>query len=274
MTKILLSKKFFVSLFLVFFTTVVVVYGDPDGRTGRTLKTSTAGCGSCHGSSATTGVTTTIAGPDSVTKGTTAQFTLTITYAGKTGAGLDIATRQGTLAPVSNNIHLANGELTQNSNITMSGGSVTVTFNYTAPNAAGTDTIWATGLATNSNGGQSGDNWNWAPSKRIIIKNLTAIEPISTVANEFSLGQNYPNPFNPSTKFEVSIANEGFTSIKLYNTLGEELYVFSNEILKKGKYEFTWNGVNMNGKSVNSGVYFIKMISGEYIMTRKITLIK
>ena len=274
MTKILLSKKFFVSLFLIFFTTVVIVYGDPDGRTGRTLKTSTSGCGSCHGSTSTADVIVTIAGPDSVTKGTTAQYTLTISKPGKTGAGLDIATRLGTLAPVSGNIHLSGGELTQNSNITMTNGSVTVTFSYTAPNSTGTDTIWATGLATNSSGGQSGDDWNWAPSKRIIVKNLTAIEPISTIATEFSLGQNYPNPFNPSTKFEVSIAKESFTTIKLYNTLGEELYVFSNELLKIGKYEFTWNGVNMNGTAVNSGVYFIKMISGEYTMTRRITLIK
>lgn len=274
MFKTLFTKKFFVFFVLVFFASVIAVYGDPGGRTGRTLKTSSSGCGSCHGSSATTGVTVTIAGPDSVTKGTTAQYTLTISYAGQTGAGLDIATRLGTLAPVSSNIHLSGGELTQNSNITMSGGSVTVTFSYTAPNASGTDTIWATGLATNSNGGQSGDFWNWAPSKRVIIKNVTGIEPVSTIAKDYSLSQNYPNPFNPSTRFEVSLPRQEFAAIKVYDITGKEIYTFADEVLEKGTYRFEWNAADNSGSRVNSGVYFIKMTTNGYTMTRKIILIK
>jgi hypothetical protein len=159
----------FLSLIIVFFSTVIVV-ASIDGFTGRTLKTSASGCGGCHGSNATVDVIVAIAGPDTVIKGQTSQYTLTITRASKTGAGMDIATRRGTLSPVSSNIHLSNGELTHNNNIPMTNGSVSVTFGYTAPATPGFDTIWATGNATNSNGNTSGDDWNWAPSKRIIVR--------------------------------------------------------------------------------------------------------
>ncbi len=274
MFKNLFTKKFIVFCIFVFFASAVVLYGDPNGRTGRTLKNSTSGCGGCHGGTATTDVIVTITGPDSVTKGTTAQYTLTVSKQSKLGAGLDIATRLGILAPVSNTIHLSGGELTHNANITMTNGTATVTFSYTAPNASGTDTIWATGLATNSNGGSSGDDWNWAPSKRVVIREPLGIEPTSTIAEEFKLTQNYPNPFNPTTKFEVSLPKQEFASLKIYDISGKEVYTFANEIMKIGTYVFEWNSVNNSGKLVNSGVYFIRLVTNDYTETRKIMLIK
>ncbi len=147
MKSIILSKKFFAALIIIFFASAIVLYGDIDGRTGRTLKTSTSGC-SCHGS-INTGVTVTITGPDTVNTGQTQQYTLTVTNAGKVGMGLDIATRLGTLGIVGNNTHISNGEITHNANITMTNGTASINFNYTAPAAGGTDTLWAVGLAGN-----------------------------------------------------------------------------------------------------------------------------
>ncbi|MEZ4824608.1 MAG: hypothetical protein R2942_20340 [Ignavibacteria bacterium] len=50
-----------------FLSVSVIIYGNDDGRTGRTLKSSTSGCGGCHGSSANTGVSVLINGLDTVT---------------------------------------------------------------------------------------------------------------------------------------------------------------------------------------------------------------
>lgn len=263
-------QKIYTAAFLIlFFSVSVIIYGNDDGRTGRTLKTSTSGCGGCHGSSATTDVSVLISGPDTVTAGQTAQFSLTISQSGKTGAGLDIATRNGTLSPVSSNIHLASGELTQNSDIPMTAGSVSVQFNYTAPAAAGTDSLWATGLATNSNGGTSGDDWNWAVTKRVIVKLATGIESNNSLANNFSLAQNYPNPFNPVTKIKYEIADPGFVSLKVYNSFGNEVASLINGKQNSGKYE-----VNFNGSELSSGVYFYKITSGNFTQTRSMILLK
>lgn len=271
MKTLLLSKKFFAAVIIIFFASSVLLYGDIDGRTGRTLKTSTSGC-SCHGS-INTGVTVTIAGADSLNPGQSSQYTLTVTNAGKTGMGLDIATRLGALGVVSNTTHLASGELTHNANITMTNGTATITFSYTAPAAPGTDTIWAVGLAGNSQSNTSGDAWNNAPSKRVVIRNLTGIEPVNTPVN-YTISNNYPNPFNPSTKVDVSLSAQKNADIRVFDINGSEVYKIFTGKLGTGSHTFEWNAVNNLGSVVNSGIYFMKLDIGGRIETRKLMLVK
>ena len=271
MKTLLLSKKFFAAVIIIFFASSVLLYGDIDGRTGRTLKTSTSGC-SCHGS-INSGVTVTIAGADSLNPGQNSQYTLTVTNAGKTGMGLDIATRLGALGVVTGGIRLSGGELTHNNNITMTNGSVTITFSYTAPAAPGTDTIWAVGLAGNSQSNTGGDAWNNAPSKRVVIRNLTGIEPVNTPVN-YTISNNYPNPFNPSTKVDVSLSAEKNADIRVFDINGSEVYKIFTGKLGTGNHTFEWNAVNNSGSIVNSGIYFMKLDIGGRIETRKLMLVK
>lgn len=257
----------FIAFILIF--TSALLYAYPGGITGRTLKTSTSGC-SCHGNSASTTVTVAISGPDTLNTGQTGQYTLTITRSASTGAGLDIADRTGVLAPVSTNIHVSNGELTQNNNISMTGGSVSVNFSYTAPSSSTIDTIWATGLATNSNGGTSGDYWNWAPSKRVVVRSLTSVKNISgKTPLVFSLGQNYPNPFNPSTKIRFAVPQSSAVKLSVYDISGKEVNTLVNEILGAGTYEATWNPHNLA-----SGIYFYTLNAGGFTETKSMMLIK
>jgi hypothetical protein len=266
------NKKLIFTSAAILFAASVIVYASSGGITGRTLKTTTNGC-SCHGPTATPDVTVTISGPDSVNIGQQVQYTLTITRASKTGAGLDIATRSGTLAAVSSNIHAANGELTHNSNIPLVSGSVTVTFSYTAPGAPTTDTLWATGLATNSDGNTSGDDWNWAPSKRVMVRIPFGITPISNqVPEKFELNQNYPNPFNPSTKFSFSLPKRENVLIKVYDIAGNEINTLVNGELNAGSYLVDWDSKNTNGNSTASGVYFYRLTTNSFTDTKKMIL--
>ncbi len=271
MRSLLLSKKFFAAVIIIFFASSVLLYGDIDGRTGRTLKTSTSGC-SCHGS-INSGVTVTIAGPDSLNPGQNSQYTLTVTNAGKTGMGLDIATRLGVLAVVSNTTHLASGEITHNDNISMTNGTASITFSYTAPAAPGTDTIWAVGIGTNSQSNTGGDAWNHAPSKRIIIRNLTGIDPVNAPV-VYSISRSYPNPFNPSTKVDVSLSAVKNADIRIFDINGSEVYKIFTGDLSAGSHTFEWNAIDNSGSAVNSGVYFMKFDIGGKIETRKLVLIK
>jgi len=271
MKSIILNKKIFAALIVVFLASSVLLYGDENGRTGRTLKSSTSGC-SCHGG-ATSGMVVTITGPDTLNIGQTQQYSLTVTHAGSTGMGLDIAARLGTLGVVSNTTHLSNGEITHNANITMVSGSATINFNYTAPAVGGTDTIFANGIGTNIQHNSGGDFWNWAPSKRVIVRSTVGIEPTLTPA-EYKISQNYPNPFNPTTSIDITLAKETNVSIKIYDINGAEVYTIINNKVTAGNHTYSWDAINNFGYNVNSGVYFMKITAGGNTETRKMILVK
>ncbi|MEO8664971.1 MAG: choice-of-anchor V domain-containing protein [Ignavibacteria bacterium] len=254
-----MKRKYFITaLLFLFFAGSVILYGDIGGKSGRTRKNSTAGCGSCHGSSANSGVSVTIDGPDTVNVGQTNQYSLTISMAGKTGAGLDISKRLGTLAPVSSNTHLSNNELVHSSNIPMTSSTVTVQFSYTAPQSTAIDTIWATALATNSNGGTGGDSWNWAPNKSIVVRLPVGIQNIST-ARDFSISQNYPNPFNPETNIKIDLLKDMNISVNILDVLGDEVSTIQSGRLDKGEHIIKWNGLNFP-----SGVYYYEVKGDEF----------
>jgi hypothetical protein len=99
---------------------------------------------------------------------------------------------------------------------------------------------------------------------------LTEISQIgSEVPSAYSLTQNYPNPFNPMTNVKFSIANSGDVKIVVYDIQGKEVQTLVNEKLNAGTYE-----VKFDGSSLNSGVYFYKLITGNFTETKKMLLIK
>ena len=86
---------------------------------------------------------------------------------------------------------------------------------------------------------------------------------------KYSLDSCYPNPFNPTTTITFSIPEFGLTSITAYDLTGRYLETLTNEILSIGNYSINWNA-----SSYPSGVYLIKMESGEFTQTQKVVLVK
>lgn len=90
--------------------------------------------------------------------------------------------------------------------------------------------------------------------------------------DNFSLKQNYPNPFNPSTVIEYSLPKSSFVSIKLYDVLGSEIAVLESSVKQAGIYRINLTGNVTSGLS--SGIYYYKMIAGDFLDTKKMILIK
>jgi hypothetical protein len=99
---------------------------------------------------------------------------------------------------------------------------------------------------------------------------VIGIIPIgSEIPNSFSLSQNFPNPFNPTTKIKFDVPQTSFTKLIIYNLLGREVATLVNEELKPGTYQTDWDA-----SGFSSGVYFYKIIAGEYTETKKMVLMK
>jgi len=97
----------------------------------------------------------------------------------------------------------------------------------------------------------------------------TSLEIIDILPTEFELSQNYPNPFNPDTKINFSLPERSFVELKIFNILGVEVSSILSEELIAGNYNYTFNA----GK-LSSGIYFYKLSTGKFSVTKKMTLIK
>lgn len=93
------------------------------------------------------------------------------------------------------------------------------------------------------------------------------------VPKEFSLSQNYPNPFNPSTKIQFSIGSRQFVSLKVFDILGNEVQTLINEAKEAGAYEVEFNPIFSLHKPA-SGIYFYTLRAGNFVQTKKMSLIK
>ena len=105
----------------------------------------------------------------------------------------------------------------------------------------------------------------------IVILNET-INPIGNppqIPYRFFLFQNYPNPFNPETSFKYELPQTGYTTLKLYDLLGREVKRLVDGINTAGIHviDDTFN-------NLASGIYFIQLRQGSYVMSRKIAFVK
>ena len=87
--------------------------------------------------------------------------------------------------------------------------------------------------------------------------------------SKFELSQNYPNPFNPNTTIRFTIPESGHVKLTIYNLLGEQVTELVNEIEEAGVHT-----VNFDAGNLNSGVYLYKIETGDFVQTKKMTLIK
>jgi len=90
----------------------------------------------------------------------------------------------------------------------------------------------------------------------------------------YKLGQNYPNPFNPSTRISYSIPKTSSVNISIYNIKGELTKTLVNEQKAAGDYEVTWEGIDNDGHRVATGVYLYRIMTGDFIKSKKMVLVK
>lgn len=93
-------------------------------------------------------------------------------------------------------------------------------------------------------------------------------------AKQFHLYQNYPNPFNPTTKIRYTVPSNvkgEITNVELnvYDILGNEIATLVNEQKEPGYYEMEFNASN-----IASGVYVYRLMTGKFVSTKKMLLLR
>ncbi len=97
---------------------------------------------------------------------------------------------------------------------------------------------------------------------------------LNNIPNSFELEQNYPNPFNPTTNIKYGLPTKSHLTLKIYNLLGQEINTLVDQVVPAGTHETEWNGRDKTGAEVASGIYFYKLVAGDFIETKKMMLVK
>lgn len=90
----------------------------------------------------------------------------------------------------------------------------------------------------------------------------------------FALVYNYPNPFNPTTTISYELIRDANVKIDVHNISGQKVTELVNQWQHGGKHEVSWDGTNLSGYSVTSGVYFYTLHINNDVITKKMILMK
>jgi hypothetical protein len=127
--------------------------------------------------------------------------------------------------------------------------------------------------------GQIGD------SSRIILQDFSVnngpgvhasvrVEIVKKIPDQFFLAQNYPNPFNPITRIKYGLPKDEHVQLQIFNMVGQIVRTVVDKRQEAGYFDTEWNGTDRYGRSVPSGVYFMRMKAGKFLQVRKLMVLR
>lgn len=98
----------------------------------------------------------------------------------------------------------------------------------------------------------------------------TGVDQIVAAPYDFALLQNYPNPFNPATSIAFTVPSNGRATLKIFNTLGQEVATLFDGPAEAGIY----NHVQFNASEYASGLFVTRLEFHGSVQTMKMMLLK
>ncbi|NQV40979.1 MAG: T9SS type A sorting domain-containing protein [Candidatus Marinimicrobia bacterium] len=102
-----------------------------------------------------------------------------------------------------------------------------------------------------------------------------AIDPeLNEMPASFLVINAYPNPFNPSTTIRYGLPQDSNVSLVIYDVRGQIVQTIASGHQTAGWYDVVWNGQTADGKTISTGIYFVRLVAGEYSQVIKMLYLK
>ena len=102
------------------------------------------------------------------------------------------------------------------------------------------------------------------------VVDFTFIETgVEKLPAEFVLNTNFPNPFNPTTTIGYQLPIESDVELSIFDMNGKTIATLIKANMASGYYEVNWDA-----SGLSSGIYFYRLIAGDFIKTNKMLLMK
>jgi len=109
----------------------------------------------------------------------------------------------------------------------------------------------------------------------LVVNFTTRTDPhAGQLPSQYSLEQNYPNPFNPQTTIEYHLPSATTVTMEVSDASGRRIKTIVNNRLSPGLHQTTWDGTNDQGKVMSAGIYFYRLQTTDFSITKKMMLIK
>jgi hypothetical protein len=106
------------------------------------------------------------------------------------------------------------------------------------------------------------------------ITNVTVSDQLTPVVLHNKLTQNYPNPFNPITTIEYSLSSDSHVNLSVYDAQGRLVRTLEDSYKTRDTHQIKWDGRNNTGNLVASGVYWYRLVAGDFMATKRMVLLK
>ena len=103
-------------------------------------------------------------------------------------------------------------------------------------------------------------------------QSVTAVIENPSAINTVSLDAAYPNPFSQITNIKVKIPATQHASVKIYDLLGHEVAVLTDENLSPGEHIYYWNGNDKEGSALGNGLYLIRLQTENQSLSKSVVL--
>ncbi|HOU17867.1 MAG TPA: endo-1,4-beta-xylanase [Candidatus Marinimicrobia bacterium] len=105
--------------------------------------------------------------------------------------------------------------------------------------------------------------------RSLVVSSNNVNEYEIPIPEQFILSQNYPNPFNPATTIGYQLPISGYSTLKVYNLLGQEVATIFDGIQSAGNYSVTFDASGLTG-----GIYLYQLKAGNFVENKKFILLK